>query len=179
MDFYFLLVFGFVCFSSVLIVFWLDVGSILQLFDALQIIPYLIYMQVNHTVLTKKFFSLFSKYYDFNFFEDIINERFLMRSLEGFKKEGVDSLFVRNSQRYLFLFASLLIFYLFVRLIQLIFNRYDASLPNCMKSGKQYLNKIVIAFNYQVLAVALQVAYINLAVFAILQLTNIASTRFI
>ena len=117
MDFYFLIVFGVVCFSSFVILLFFDAASILQLFDVLQLIPYLIYMQVDHPVIVKKFYHLFSVYYDFNYFADVIQNRYTMLSLAGFKKEGTDSLFVRNSQRYIFLFAILLLIYSIVRSI--------------------------------------------------------------
>ena len=136
MDFYFLLVFGIVCFSSLVIVFWFDAGAILQLLDVLQLIPYLLYMQVDHPVIVRKFFLLFSSYYDFNFFRDLFKERFTMFSLPGFAKEGVDSLFVRNSQRYLLLFAILLFCFLFSKIGLALLNYCTSYTCRCIKLSR-------------------------------------------
>ena len=123
MNYYFLIVFGVVCLSSLVIVIWFDAGAIIQLLDVVQLIPYLVFMQVNYPVIVTKFFRLFSVYYDFNFLDDLIKDKYIMLSLPGFKKVGIDSLFVRNSQRYIILFAALLLFYVIARLMQRIFHR--------------------------------------------------------
>lgn len=70
---------------------------IVSLLDTLQMISYILYMQINYPVLVKDFFEIF-EIFDFDFLPPIVPEnKYHTSSPKGFRDNEVDGLFFRNA----------------------------------------------------------------------------------
>lgn len=86
----------------------------------------------------------------------------------GFKRQGVDSLFLSNSLQYIYIIIGIVLIYLLIKAIYYaivnLFDLKDEKVSNCHAA----LLRIIRPFEFGLLMALLECSYLNLATFSFL-----------
>ena len=162
------------------IVLFSSPALMIQLFDILQILRYILYVQVDYPKPVVDFFNLFGAALNFEFLPDIIPAKLdPMRAPKGFQKNGLDGLFLRNVQQYIVIGGFLLAIYAIARLFILVIDRFQQDGTKPFSLMRAIAQRIVDAYEYSVLIYFLQNALMTITIFAMVQIRDSACRNYL
>ena len=168
--------------TSAPLVFYSAPMVFFQFFDIVQVLRFILYLQVNYPAIVEEFFEFFSVVTDLKFMPKLIGgDRDKMFSQLGFRNRGFDGLFLRNVQQFLQILAIIVACYGVVLGI-LRYALKSGGLGETRKSlgwlrGKltRFFENLRECFEYSVFLGFTHSIYLNLAIFSMIQMSNIAS----